>query len=194
MIYKIIIIALFSLLLTACGNNNISENDTSTDNNLYSRLGYNANTPDETEENQIYIFSGDRTNSNSKNTNASEEKKDYIANNIDLNSEPQKQNNNLLATYTTKILTSAPNRYHNITIVRDRLNGYVLKDGDTFSYNEVCGPYGPSDGFKEATILLSNGKHDKGYGGGEGHHHIHAHSRGGRCGVYPRDSDRARRD
>lgn len=166
MIYKIIIIALFSLLLTACENNNISENDTSTDNNLYSRLGYNANTPDETEENQIYIFSGDRTNSNSKNTNASEEKKDYIANNIDLNSEPQKQNNNLLATYTTKILTSDPNRYHNITIVRNRLNGYVLKDGDTFSYNEVCGPYGPSDGFKEATILLSNGKHDKGYGGG----------------------------
>lgn len=66
MIYKIIIIALFSLLLTACGNNNISENDTSTDNNSYSRLGYNANIPDETEENQIYIFSGDRTNSNSK--------------------------------------------------------------------------------------------------------------------------------
>ena len=41
MIYKIIIIALFSLLLTACGNNNISENDTSTDNNLYSRFPYN---------------------------------------------------------------------------------------------------------------------------------------------------------
>ena len=69
MIYKIIIIALFSLLLTACGNNNISENNMNTDNNSYSRLGYNNNIPDETEENQIYIFSGDRTNSNSRNTN-----------------------------------------------------------------------------------------------------------------------------
>ena len=53
MIYKIIIIALFSLLLTACGNNNISENDTSTDNNSYSRLGYNREGQYERNHNEI---------------------------------------------------------------------------------------------------------------------------------------------
>ena len=36
----------------------------------------------------------------------------------------------------------------------------------TFSYNSVCGPYGESDGFLEATILLSDGTEDKDFGGG----------------------------
>ena len=42
----------------------------------------------------------------------------------------------------------------------------MLANNETFSFNTVCGPYGKDDGFKEATILLSNGKEDKGYGGG----------------------------
>ena len=72
----------------------------------------------------------------------------------------------LLSSYTTEIKTTDPDRYHNITLVRDRLNGYILRNGEEFSYNNVCGPYGPDDGFEEATILLSNGEHDEGYGGG----------------------------
>lgn len=164
MIYKIMIITLISLFLAACQNNQISENGSGTENNSYSRLGYNEDIQNNTSENEKYIFSGDRTNSNSKNID--EEKKDYVADNLDLNVDQNKKDSSALATYTTKILTSDPNRYHNITIVRDRLNGYVLKKGEVFSYNKVCGPYGPSDGFKEATILLSNGEHDKGYGGG----------------------------
>ena len=72
----------------------------------------------------------------------------------------------LLSTYTTPILTKDKNRYHNITIVRDRLNGYVLNNDETFSYNHVCGPYGKKDGFRKAIIQIGKGKKTKDYGGG----------------------------
>ena len=71
-----------------------------------------------------------------------------------------------LATYSTQILTSDNNRYNNIKIVADRLNGFVLEPGEEFSFNHELGPYGKDDGFLEAKILLSNGKESKGYGGG----------------------------
>ncbi len=71
-----------------------------------------------------------------------------------------------LNTYSTQILTTDSNRYNNIKIVADKLNGFILNPGQTFSFNEVCGPYGKDDGFLEATILLSDGTEDKGYGGG----------------------------
>ncbi|MBQ9280117.1 MAG: VanW family protein [Clostridia bacterium] len=72
----------------------------------------------------------------------------------------------LLSSYSTKILTNDSNRYNNIKIVSDKLNGYLLGAGQTFSYNEVCGPYGESDGFLEAPVLLSDGTETKGFGGG----------------------------
>ena len=71
-----------------------------------------------------------------------------------------------LATYSTQILTSDKNRYNNIKIVADRLNGFVLQPGKEFSFNNELGPYGKDDGFLEAKILLSNGKESEGYGGG----------------------------
>lgn len=71
-----------------------------------------------------------------------------------------------LNSYSTKILTTDTNRYNNISIVADRLHEYELPAGSEFSYNEVCGPYGQSDGFLEADILLSDGTETKGFGGG----------------------------
>lgn len=72
----------------------------------------------------------------------------------------------LLNSYSTKILTSDENRYNNISIVAERLNEYVLHPDETFSFNDICGPYGQSDGFLEAKILLSDGTETKGFGGG----------------------------
>lgn len=71
-----------------------------------------------------------------------------------------------LNSYSTKILTTDGNRYNNISIVADRLHEYELPAGSEFSFNEVCGPYGQSDGFLEAKILLSDGTETKGFGGG----------------------------
>lgn len=71
-----------------------------------------------------------------------------------------------LNSYSTKILTDDSNRYNNISIVAERLHEYELPAGSEFSFNEVCGPYGQSDGFLEANILLSDGTKTKGFGGG----------------------------
>lgn len=166
MIHKLLMITLVSLLLTACGNDNItSKNEVSPENNNYARLI--EDTPSTIERNDQLQNNtiDDNVPDDTKNKEPfGEERKDYIADSFDNDEVFPKDN--FLATFTTKILTSDPNRYHNITLVRDRLNGYVLQNNEIFSFNEVCGPYGQDDGFKEATILLSNGKEDTGYGGG----------------------------
>lgn len=72
----------------------------------------------------------------------------------------------LLSSYSTKILTNDENRYNNIKIVADKLNGFILPPGIGFSFNDELGPYGKDDGFLEAKILLSNGEESTGYGGG----------------------------
>ena len=75
-------------------------------------------------------------------------------------------NDNLLSTYSTSLKNSSDERNNNIEIVCERLNNFILKPNETFSYNETVGPYGPSDGFEEAPILLSDGTKKDGYGGG----------------------------
>lgn len=108
-----------------------------------------------------------QNNTNSSNNDANGDNLEGSSNNNAKSDVSLLQNyEGFLNSYTTKILTSDENRYNNIKIVSDRLNGYVLKPGATFSFNEVCGPYGQSDGFLEATILLSDGTSSKGYGGG----------------------------
>lgn len=72
----------------------------------------------------------------------------------------------LLSSYSTQILTTDENRYNNIKIVADKLNGFVLEPSSGFSFNDELGPYGKDDGFLEAKILLSNGEESTGYGGG----------------------------
>lgn len=72
----------------------------------------------------------------------------------------------LLSSYSTQILTTDKNRYNNIKIVSDKLNGFILEPGVGFSFNDELGPYGKDDGFLEAKILLSNGEESTGYGGG----------------------------
>ena len=156
MITRILLILLFSIFLTAC-NNNTSQNSNLSNDNSYSRL--NNTSPEIYEENPSSSGENEADKKDYYEPFGGP-KEDYVAYDIDLSAPTP------IASYTTKILTTDKNRYHNITLVRDKLDGFVLKNNETFSFNKVCGPYGKDDGFKEATILLSNGKEDKGYGGG----------------------------
>lgn len=47
------------------------------------------------------------------------------------NNDPSK-----ISTYSTKILTTDENRYNNIKIVADKLNGFILNPGQSFSFND----------------------------------------------------------
>lgn len=166
MFSKFLLIMLLSLILTGCGNNNTSRN--SNPENNYSRLNNTTPYPlSENNQNNMVNTPADESNDedsiDSGENYVAEIKDEIYGSKEDIY---LRNNDGALSSFTTPILTSDPNRYHNIKIVRDRLNGYVLKNNETFSFNNVCGPYGESDGFKEATILLSNGKEDKGFGGG----------------------------
>lgn len=48
----------------------------------------------------------------------------------DANNDPSQ-----ISTYSTKILTNDENRYNNIKIVADKLNGFILNPGQSFSFN-----------------------------------------------------------
>ena len=55
-------------------------------------------------------------------------------------------------------------RLHNIALATERLTGIRVKEGETFSFNEICGPYTKENGYRSAPIL--SGESEMGYGGG----------------------------
>ncbi len=71
----------------------------------------------------------------------------------------------LLATFSTKYATSNKDRTTNLRLAANKINGYVLLPGETFSYNSVVGERTISAGYKEASIY-ENGEVVQGLGGG----------------------------
>ena len=72
--------------------------------------------------------------------------------------------NQKISSYTT-YFQNVGNRGHNINLAVGRLNNTVLMPGDTFSYLNVVGPYGASNGYLPAPIYL-NGTTVTANGGG----------------------------
>lgn len=166
---KFLFLLLLLITLTGCKNNNVDSDKQAYDINeksdeIRNKVKYSLNNAERTGFNN----SGDSKKAEKDPINIYQNDVVYENDDEEINETeiiPQ-SNSNELSSFSTKILTNDNNRYNNISIVADRLNNYVLKPGETFSFNKVCGPYGASDGFLEATILLSDGTHDKGYGGG----------------------------
>jgi vancomycin resistance protein YoaR len=71
----------------------------------------------------------------------------------------------LLSSYSTKYATSNTNRTTNLILAAEKINGYVLMPGETFSYNQVVGERTIAAGYKEAAIYVS-GEVVDGLGGG----------------------------
>ncbi len=67
--------------------------------------------------------------------------------------------------YTPISTTSTENRNKNIQLAFDKINGYMLKPGETFSFNTVVGERTQKNGFYEA-IEYAYGSERMGYGGG----------------------------
>ncbi len=67
--------------------------------------------------------------------------------------------------YTPISTTSTENRNKNIQVAFDKINGYMLKPGETFSFNTVVGERTQKNGFYEA-IEYAYGSERMGYGGG----------------------------
>lgn len=58
------------------------------------------------------------------------------------------------------------NKIINLQIASKRLNGVVIKPGETFSYWKLIGKPTFRKGYKEGLVLLGNGKFEAGVGGG----------------------------
>ena len=72
---------------------------------------------------------------------------------------------NVIASFSTNYVTSNVDRTTNLRLASNKIDGYVLMPGETFSYNKVVGKRTIAAGYKEAAIY-SNGEVTQGLGGG----------------------------
>lgn len=153
---NLLIMLIITVSLIGCSNNN-SKNDAQNLSNESNNYSQKQSIPTPIHEERLsyeeYVEKY-QAPSNSSQTNDTELSTEDI------------HDDNLLATYSTPLKNSSDERVNNIEIVCERLNNFILNPKETFSYNNTVGPYGPSDGFEEAPILLSDGTKKDGYGGG----------------------------
>ena len=70
-----------------------------------------------------------------------------------------------LSEFSTKIQIDDDNRDKNIMLTASFINGTVIKNGNTFSFNNTAGNPTPDRGYEKAGVFV-NGQKVKGYGGG----------------------------
>lgn len=76
-----------------------------------------------------------------------------------------KYDTRLLSTFTTHFDGTNADRSHNISLAAQKINGTVLKNGGSFSFNETVGQRTAERGFKSAKII-ERGEFVDGVGGG----------------------------
>lgn len=137
--FFVIYMFIIIIFLTACKDNKESNNDVK--NNAGENISYD------------YTISNIASNSESNNTTE--------VNRGETNSETD------LSSFSTKIYT--PNdsgRQNNITLSCSKINGTIVKSGETFSFCDTVGKATPEAGYQKADIFDKDGNTIKGYGGG----------------------------
>lgn len=71
-----------------------------------------------------------------------------------------------IAYFSSNIYDKDENRVYNIGLAISKINGVIVKKGETFSFNDTVGPMGEGQGFKEAVGFDSDGDKVKMFGGG----------------------------
>jgi len=137
--YFLIILLFFCFSLTGCGNNDSIDNSNKDNNYTASRTTVTENNTHNSETNNVDI------------TNSTD----------NINTETE------LSSFSTKIYT--PNdeaRQNNIRITCSKLDGTVVKSGETFSFCNTVGKATPEEGYEKADVFDKDGNVIKGYGGG----------------------------
>lgn len=71
-----------------------------------------------------------------------------------------------IASFSTKIYIKDSARQNNISLTSSKLNGTIVKPGETFSFCNTVGKATASEGYEKADIYDSEGNIIQGYGGG----------------------------
>ncbi len=112
----------------------------------------------------------DKTSANHS-SNQTEENKETNENQItqstskEKNTPPSSNNEEQIATFTTKIYSKDTARQNNISITCKTLDGTIVKKGTTFSFCSTVGEASTSKGYQKADIFDKNGNKKKGLGG-----------------------------
>ncbi len=118
--------------------------------NLQNQNSYQANKTSASQNNN--------SSNNKSNNNNSKNKDESTSKDTSHKEEPSEEQ---LSTFSTNIMSSDPSRQHNIELTCNRLNGTIVKNGDTFSFYETLGPSTKEKGYLEADILDQNRKKAK---------------------------------
>ena len=111
----------------------------------------------------LFLLSG-CTLKNDKSTQIGGEsnKPEIIRTKIDLNSNQDdnstketKPVESELANFSTPLKSGVANRITNIKLTCGKINGRVLKNGESFSFNEIVGPCTAEEGYKKAEIYVN---------------------------------------
>ena len=70
-----------------------------------------------------------------------------------------------LGSAQTNIIDFQESRIHNIKLSIQKINGYILAPGASFSFNEIVGQRTADAGYQKATVLM-HGEKTQDYGGG----------------------------
>lgn len=71
------------------------------------------------------------------------------------NDNKKEMKENELTTFSTPLKSGVPNRITNIKLTCAKINERVLKNGESFSFNEIVGPCTAEEGYKEAEIYVN---------------------------------------
>lgn len=141
-LYLFIILSTFLILLTGCGEN---LNNSSEENISMNRTS-------------AEVSSNNINNRNEDNT---------IRNEIGIGAhEVDEQSETELASFSTKLGGRNTPRSHNISLTSSTINGTILKNGQTFSFNEIVGEPTADKGYQEADSFDKNGETIQTLGGG----------------------------
>ena len=132
---------------SSSGNSNSSNNSTSANEHSNS-VTSNNDVQNSTNDGKETENPNSQSEQNSQNTNSAA---------------PQEKQ---IATFSTKIYTKDSSRQNNMNITASRLNGHIVKNGETFSFCNTLGPSSSANGYQEADIYDNDGNKKKGLGGG----------------------------
>lgn len=71
-----------------------------------------------------------------------------------------------IAQFSTNIASSSANRKHNVRLALNKINGYRINPGETFSFNNSVGPRTAKSGFKPAPVIMPDKSMKDDHGGG----------------------------
>lgn len=87
-------------------------------------------------------------------------------NQITFDEELNKNKEEIISSFSTKIYTKDSGRQNNVTLTCSKLNSTIIQNGTIFSFCDTVGPATTDKGYQKAEIFDNKGKKKQGLGGG----------------------------